>query len=192
MFNEAYAAPWINDEYKITSNLTLTLGLRFDYQFARTESNNKYSTFDPSTPNPGAGGIPGALIFAGKGPGLAGTRTFERPGLNNFGPRASDLPTGSETKTRFAAVTASTIPASRSTSSSDSRRWDSRPARLPRTTRTASKPAFYLDNGFPQNLIVQPPFIDPTFANGTAPLAVAKDGLTLPRYQNWSLTSSAS
>ena len=27
-------------------------------------------------------------------------------------------------------------------------------------------PAFYLDNGFPQDRIVRPPFIDPTFANG--------------------------
>jgi len=27
------------------------------------------STFDPNTPNPGAGNIPGALIFAGSGPG---------------------------------------------------------------------------------------------------------------------------
>jgi hypothetical protein len=41
------------------------LGLRWDYQSARTEMNNKYSTFDPNTPNPGAGGIPGAMIFAG-------------------------------------------------------------------------------------------------------------------------------
>ena len=36
--------------------------------------------------------------------------------------------------------------------------------------------------------MIQPPFIDPTFANGTAPLAVAPDGLTLPRFQNWSVT----
>jgi hypothetical protein len=33
-----------------------------------------------------------------------------------------------------------------------------------------------------------PPFIDPTIANNQSPLAVAKNGLTLPRYQNWSLT----
>src|SRR5439155_1565730 len=32
------------------------------------------------------------------------------------------------------------------------------------------------------------PTIDPTIANGTSPVTVAKDGLTLPRYQNWSLT----
>ena len=59
MFNEAYMAPWINDQFKVTRKLTLTLGLRFDYQFARTESHDQYSTFDPSTPNPGAGDLPG-------------------------------------------------------------------------------------------------------------------------------------
>jgi hypothetical protein len=39
------------------------------------------------------------------------------------------------------------------------------------------------------NCILQPPFIDPTIANGGSPLAVdRKNGLTLPRYQNWSFT----
>ena len=27
----------MNDEFKVSDKLTLTLGLRFDYQFARTE-----------------------------------------------------------------------------------------------------------------------------------------------------------
>ena len=49
-------------------------------------------------------------------------------------------------------------------------------------------PAFQLDQGFPQSAIVKPPFIDPTISNGGSPIAVAKNGLTLPRYQNWSLT----
>jgi hypothetical protein len=49
-------------------------------------------------------------------------------------------------------------------------------------------PAFYLDDGFPADRVVRPPFIDPTFANGTAPLAVTPNGLTLPRFQNWSVT----
>src|SRR6266404_7464508 len=79
MFYEAYMAPWINDEYKATSRLTITLGLRFDYQFARTETQDRYSTFDPNTLNPGAGNLPGAMIFAGKGAGRAGVRTFEKP-----------------------------------------------------------------------------------------------------------------
>jgi hypothetical protein len=50
------------------------------------------------------------------------------------------------------------------------------------------QPAFQLDNGFPSSVIRYPPFIDPTFANGTAPVAYPADGLVQPRYQNWSLT----
>jgi len=187
MFNEAYMAPWINDEYKITSNLTLTLGLRFDYQFARTESNNKYSTFDPNTPNPGAGGLPGALIFAGNGSGRAGTRTFERPGLNNWGPRFGfAYRLGAKNAIRggygiyYSGVSFDQFIGQPTLG------FQASP--FAANNSNGQQAAFYLDSGFPQNLIVQPPFIDPTFANGTAPLAVAKDGINLPRYQNWSLT----
>jgi hypothetical protein len=49
-------------------------------------------------------------------------------------------------------------------------------------------PAFHLDSGFPASVIRYPPFIDPTFANGGDILWVSEDGLTLPRFQNWSLT----
>ena len=56
------------------------------------------------------------------------------------------------------------------------------------------------DNGFPANdpacpgglptspCINFPPFIDPTVGNNQSVIAVAKNGLTLPRYQNYSLT----
>src|SRR5262245_13019737 len=66
---EDYLAPWVNAEFKVNPKLTLTAGLRLDHQTARTELNDEYSTFDPNTPNPGAGGRPGAIIFAGTGPG---------------------------------------------------------------------------------------------------------------------------
>src|SRR5436309_532715 len=85
---ESYLAPWVNAEFKVNSKLTLNAGLRLDYQTARTEQNDEYSTFDPTTPNPGAGNIPGAVIFAGNGPGRAGTRTFEHPKWDAWGPRA--------------------------------------------------------------------------------------------------------
>jgi hypothetical protein len=49
-------------------------------------------------------------------------------------------------------------------------------------------PAFLLDAGFPTSIIKQPPFIDPTIANGASVIAVAPHGETLPRFQNWSLT----
>jgi hypothetical protein len=187
MFNEAYMAPWVNDEYKLTPRLTLTLGLRFDYQFARTESHDKYSTFDPTTPNPGAGGIPGALIFAGTGTGRAGTRTFESPKRDSWGPRFGfAYRLGNNNAIRggygiyYSGISFSQFMGQPTVGFSASP--------FAANTTNGQAPAFYWDNGFPQSVITQPPFIDPTFANGTAPLAVAKDGLTLPRYQNWSLT----
>ena len=78
----------VNAEFKVNSKLTLNAGLRLDYQTARTEKNDEYSTFDPNTPNPGAGGRPGAVIFAGSGPGRTGSRTFENPHWDAWGPRA--------------------------------------------------------------------------------------------------------
>src|SRR4029450_6076271 len=55
-------------------------------------------------------------------------------------------------------------------------------------TTNGQLPAFLLDNGFPQQNIRQPPFIYPTIANGGGVPAVSPDGLTLPRFQNWSMT----
>jgi hypothetical protein len=186
-FHEAYMAPWVNDEYKVTDRLTLTLGLRLDYQFARTEMHDKYSTFDANTPNPGAGGIPGAVIFAGKGPGRTGTRTFEKPDVNSWGPRIGfAYRLGDKTAIRggygiyYAGVSFSQFVGDPTIG------FSANPfVQTPDNGRT---PAFHLDTGFPQNVILQPPFIDPTISNGGNPLAVAKNGLTLPRYQNWSLT----
>ena len=77
-FRETYTGLWINDELKVSDRLTLTLGLRFDYVSSRTEVSDQ-------VPRPsvrprrirGAGGRPGAIVFAGTGPGRAGTRKFD-------------------------------------------------------------------------------------------------------------------
>ena len=199
-FYEAYTAPWINDEIKATSRLTLTLGFRFDYQFARTEMHDQYSTFDPNTPNPGADNIPGAMIFAGKGSGRAGTHTFEQPKHDAWGPRLGfAYRLGDKTAIRGGyGIYYSGI-------SFD--QFIGQPTIGFQSNPTAGNisngryPAFTFDNGFPSadtdpnthtscggSCVKIPPFIDPTVANNTSPLAVAKNGLTLPRYQNYSLT----
>jgi len=186
-FNEAYTALWVNDEFKVSDNLTLTLGMRFDYQFARTERDDLYSTFDPNTPNPGAGGIPGALIFAGDCAGCSGRRTFEDPKKDAWGPRLGfAYRLGDKNAFRggygiyYAGVAFSQFTGQPTIGFAANL--------LAPNLSNGVNPAFYLDNGFPAANVVHPPFIDPTFANGTAPLAVAPDGLTLPRFQNWSLT----
>jgi hypothetical protein len=199
MFYEAYTSPWINDEYKATSRLTLTLGLRFDYQFARTETQDRYSTFDPNTPNPGAGGLPGALLFAGKGAGRTGGRTFEKPAHDAWGPRL-----GFAYRVNDKTAIRGGYGVYYSGISFD--QFIGQPTIGYVSNPTVSnisngvQPAFSLDNGFPQTNVAcpggtptspcvnLPPFIDPSFANNTSPIAVAKNGLTLPRYQNWSLT----
>jgi len=186
-FNEAYTAAWINDEFKVSDKLTLTLGFRFDYQFARTESDDQYSTFDPNTPNPGAGGIPGALIFAGSGTNRTGSRTFEDPKANSWGPRiGASYRVNDKNVIRggygmyYSGVAFSQFIGAPTLG------FQGNP--VAPNLSNGLQPAFYLDNGFPQDRIIQPPFIDPTFANGGAPIAVARDGLTLPRFQNWSVT----
>jgi Carboxypeptidase regulatory-like domain len=184
---ESYLSPWVNVEYKVSPKLTVTAGLRLDYQSARTEQNDEYSTFDPNTPNPGAGNIPGAVIFAGSGAGRTGSRTFENPSWDAWGPRAGfSYRVNDNTTIRggygmyYAGVAFSQF-------TGDPNLGFSSNAAAPNQTNGLF-PRFHLDAGFPQNVIRQPPFIDPTIANGGGVPAVSPDGLTLPRFQNWSAT----
>jgi hypothetical protein len=186
-FNEAYTAAWVNDEFKVSGRLTLTVGLRFDYQFPRTENTDQYSSFDPTRPNPDAGNRAGALVFAGAGPGRSGRRTFENPHKDAWGPRVGvAYRVGERNAIRggygiyYAGVAFDQFVGQPTLGFQANL--------LAPNLTNGLFPAFHLDAGFPQNLVVHPPFIDPTFANGSAPIAVAPDGLTLPRFQNWSVT----
>ena len=69
----SYFAVFAQDSYKITPHLTLNYGLRWDVDVPRREAHGNTSNIDLSAPNPGAGGLPGALVFAGKGAGRNGS-----------------------------------------------------------------------------------------------------------------------
>lgn len=186
-FNEAYTALWLNDEFKVSDRLTLTLGMRIDYQTARTEKEDRYSTFDPNTPNPAAGGRPGALIFAGTGPNRSGRRTFENPKWDALGPRVGfAYRLGEKQALRggygiyYSGIAFDQFVGQPTLGFSSNM--------LAPNTTNGQFPAFYLDDGFPQDRVVEPPFIDPAFQLGSSPIAVPPDGLTLPRFENWSAT----
>ena len=185
-WNGNYYATYINDDFKATNRLTLTIGLRFDYQSAWTERYNRFSTFSPTVPNPAAGGLPGAMIFAGSGPGRTGSSSFDKTPIDAFGPRFGfAYRFGDRMVIRggygiyYSGVAFLNGPT---------------PLQGFQTIPTAPNvtnglyPAFSLDGGFPRNLVTFPPIIDPGVANGTSPQAYVGSGNTLPRYQNWSFT----
>jgi Carboxypeptidase regulatory-like domain/TonB dependent receptor-like, beta-barrel len=181
-----FHAVYLNDEYKVTSKLNLTLGMRFDYQTPWTERFDRFSTFDPTVPNPGAGGRPGALVFAGEGAGRNGNRTFDKIPVDAFGPRfgfAYRFTDKTVVRGGYGVYYAGVTFGQGSTPTIG---FTGNPT-APNLTN-GQEPAFKLDDGFPRDKVLLPPFINPAFSNGTAPVGYPADGLKQPRYQNWSIT----
>jgi hypothetical protein len=69
------AQMFVQDAYKVKSNLTVTLGLRYVIQSGWSEVNNKISSFDPTIMNP-ATGTPGAMWYGGQNGRHALTKTI--------------------------------------------------------------------------------------------------------------------
>ncbi len=84
-WNSQYFGGFIEDDIKLTPHLTLNLGLRYDLDIPRKEAHNDTSAFSFTAPDPAAGNIPGALMFAKtcKGCNPAWAETWKK----DFGPR---------------------------------------------------------------------------------------------------------
>jgi hypothetical protein len=62
-WNSKYFGVFFEDDVKVSSNLTLNLGLRYDIDFPRHEAENDTSNFSLTAPDANANNLPGALIF---------------------------------------------------------------------------------------------------------------------------------
>jgi Carboxypeptidase regulatory-like domain len=84
-----YFGSYVQDDYRVSSKLTLNLGVRWEVETGRNERYNRLSWFDPSVANPVASqlGLPnllGGLEF----PGVNGNTTRQKvTNYHNLGPR---------------------------------------------------------------------------------------------------------
>ncbi len=187
----------LGDTYKMTPKLSVNYGLRWDTFTPSVEKFNHTSFLDPLGPNPGAGGRPGRLAFAGSewGDASFGRRAPEYTWNKGFAPRfglAYSVTKNTVVRSGYGIFfTQAFYPG-----------WGGGIAQdgfsiTPNFSSTNSglSAAFLLrqsliaaGQGFPQNF-AQPPFIDSSFLNGqNAPNYRPFDANRRAYAQQWNFT----
>src|ERR1019366_2540074 len=138
--------------------------IRWETSLPDVNPDNKLTDFNPTKPNPGAGNIPGALDFAGFGPGRIGRTDFGGYHFRGFGPRLGiAYSVNSKTVTRAASP--------RSFGFTETAQGSAHYAGFfqiytPANTTTGVQLTWTFQNGFPAYPL--PPIIDPSFANNNS------------------------
>jgi Carboxypeptidase regulatory-like domain len=181
-----YVAAYFQDDLKFTSKLTLNLGVRWDLQTPYTDPFHRLSYMDPSLPNPGAGSLPGAYVFAGSGPNAFGSSIGDTH-WKDFAPRvgfAYNVAKNWVVRSGYGLFyygimdrTSLGIPANGfNTSASFS------------SPNAGVTSAFNWNGGFPQNF-PHPPIISPTVQNSQgAQMNIRSWDGTWPYSQQWNFT----
>jgi hypothetical protein len=68
----SYFAGFVQDTIRVTPTFTLNVGLRYEIDEPQKEAYGDTSNISLTQTNPGAGNLPGVLVFAGKGAGRNG------------------------------------------------------------------------------------------------------------------------
>ena len=158
-----YHAWYMQDDWHVNSRLTVNLGLRYEFTLPPVAGGNQYSDFSPSTPNPAANNYPGALIFAGYGPGRQNTRSLIPGWYGGWSPRLGFAYTLDPKTTIRAGAGRSFSRVTVVASSSHYAGFIGQYAFS--STNQGITPAFYWDSGLPSYPL--PPQINPSFSNNT-------------------------
>jgi hypothetical protein len=177
---KSYWGLFVQDDWKITSTLTLNLGLRFEFEPVPYEAADRQTIVDLNAPNPAAGNLPGALVFAGSGPGRTGSRTMATNDYSGIGPRfgfAWRLPKKTVMRGGYGIYYANNYLSLSTSGFNISASFT--------TLDNGVNPAFRLRDGFPQNFSHEPK-IDPGLLNGQNGTYLEPSAASMPRTQNWS------
>jgi Carboxypeptidase regulatory-like domain len=159
----SYFGGYIQDDWRVTPKLVLNLGLRYDINTPPTGEGDRWSDFSPTTANPAAGGIPGAVLFAGSCTGCVGTRTLADLWSKGFGPHIG-LAYSKDSKTVIRASYARLYGALQSVSGSTHNMGFTLTQTFA-SSDTGILPTYTMDGGMPA--WTAPPFVNPSVSNGS-------------------------
>ncbi|MDP9324903.1 MAG: hypothetical protein M3P13_14795, partial [Acidobacteriota bacterium] len=164
-------------------------GLRWDYYSPSSEKYDRFSFFDPAGANPGAGGRPGRLAFAGGSYGAAsyGDRYPENDFYGGFAPRFGAVYRLSD-KTVIRSgwgifYMQAFYPGWGGGISQDG--FSTTPSF--NTSLGGIQPAFFLEQGLPQSF-ARPPLINSDYRNGQDLLYRPVDANKRPYSHQWNIT----
>lgn len=180
---KSYWGFFVQDDYHATKRLTLNLGLRYEWQPPAIEAHDRMSNISLTTPNPGAGNIPGALVYAGPKPVGVGSRHLFDWDLSGIGPRfgfAFSATRGTVIRGAYGIYYSdpyyvgytSLITSGYAVTGSFA------------TPNNGATPAFTLAGGVPQTYPTQPN-PTPTFINGQNGSYYGPHVAAMPRLQDW-------
>jgi hypothetical protein len=180
---KSYAGFFVQDDWKVLPNLTINLGLREEWQNAPKEARNDQSIVSLTTPNPGAGNLPGALIFAGNASYGDGQSTLFKTDYTAVGPRigfAYELGHKTVIRGGYGIYYSDYLP--------DLDIYNSGFAASGKFTNTTGSvsPVFTLGSGVPNYTTSQT--LTPTALNGTTGSYYGSNVGAMPRTQNYSLS----
>lgn len=184
--NYPYFGFYAQDDWRITRKLVLNLGIRYDFTLPPTNKKDEYSDFNPTRPNPAAGNIPGALWFAGFGPGRENTRSLVPGWYGGIGPRIG-LAYSPDSKTTIRTAFGRSF--SRITAVQGSGHFAGFIGQWAfQNTSQGITPTFKLDQGLPAYTL--PPSINPSFQNGQdVDYWNGQDATRAPESLFWTLTT---